>query len=1117
MSNKFIITLLLLINFIGFSQVTYYVDADALDDTGNGTSEATAWKTIAKVNSETFNPGDQILFNSGDLFYGKLIVSSSGNSSAQITFGKYGGTARPIINGRNYLACIDASGQEYLTFNDLELVNNSDEDTEIIDLCTNGTCNNGADQKRYGFYANSQGGIKNNFIFNNLEIHNIYPSTAGTNAEYNGFGIQFTGWGSGNGNYFDGITIENCEIYDISELGISINKWGNPTPENRHRNVIVRNNYIHHTGGSGAVYFEVNDYLFEYNLFTYTGDYSMDVGHTPSRQRGRGSGFWCVRTSNGILQYNEFSHAHGPKDSCGAHIDIENDNVIIQYNLSWDNAGGFAEYMGANTNCIYRYNVSINDGWRVKWDGTSTIEDRPDMYTAKGQTNGQPGSSVWFSNYYGCSTCDVASTENQVYNNTIYIGKHNGVAPNGDSFVVDIDAHIEFEALSANNEVKNNIFFVAGSSKITYVKDAGVGTGNVFDNNMYNKEFPTDPFFMGVNDIAPGWPLFLNANGLTADDYRIKPGSPAINAGADISSNGVQDYWYNSLIGIPSGETDIGAHEKKCADDTTFSGGSWSDVPGSSDQVYINSDYTLPNSGSIEACQLEVSNNSTLTIPAGEYIKVNGNITVTPGSKIIIEHEGSLVQVDDNALVTNNGTIEVKKTTPVLPHNMFSILGSPMSQEKRDMVFTNSTVVMNHTTSNFVPHSQVELDDLDADNFADDNGDNWSFYSGSENIDPGVGFLVGPPSGGGSIDVTHNQGTLNNGVIPFTAVYNGTQNGSPNILSNPYASAIDAYEFIDQNAIVDAIYYWEHITIPTSIYPGYRTENWDMGDISMYNLSGGVKAPNESGASAKPINQYVASGQGFGIKANAAGTVNFNNSMRLTGNNDTYRNNENIDRLYLKVENPTYSLQSGALIAFTAEATDGIDSQYDAKRLATPVSLYSIVENNELSLQGRSEFNENHIIPIGFRTQVEESQIYNISLGSIEGDNLSQATIYLKDNLLNITTNLSEENYTFTSNESNQKDRFEIVFTEEFLGNQDINALPIGIYPNPTNGILNITSPQSVMTEVTIYNIAGREVRSIAIEDQNDYKIDISRLETSMYFVKIQTQNGSITKQIIKQ
>jgi hypothetical protein len=78
---------------------TYYVAA-AGSDSNNGTSTGTPWQTIAKVNGSMFSPGDSILFNRGDAWYGTaLTVPSSGSSGLPITFGAYGTGANPIVKG----------------------------------------------------------------------------------------------------------------------------------------------------------------------------------------------------------------------------------------------------------------------------------------------------------------------------------------------------------------------------------------------------------------------------------------------------------------------------------------------------------------------------------------------------------------------------------------------------------------------------------------------------------------------------------------------------------------------------------------------------------------------------------------------------------------------------------------------------------------------------------------------------------------------------------------------------------------------------------------------------------------------------------------------------------
>ncbi|MEO8589860.1 MAG: right-handed parallel beta-helix repeat-containing protein, partial [Flavobacteriales bacterium] len=79
---------------------TYYVSPSG-SDTNNGTSQGTAWQTIARVNQvgSSLQAGDQVLFQSGGTYRGKLTISSSGTSAAKIVIGAYGTGAQPVISG----------------------------------------------------------------------------------------------------------------------------------------------------------------------------------------------------------------------------------------------------------------------------------------------------------------------------------------------------------------------------------------------------------------------------------------------------------------------------------------------------------------------------------------------------------------------------------------------------------------------------------------------------------------------------------------------------------------------------------------------------------------------------------------------------------------------------------------------------------------------------------------------------------------------------------------------------------------------------------------------------------------------------------------------------------
>jgi len=89
---------------------TYFVDATSGDDANSGFAPESPWKTIAKVNSSGFNPGDQILFRRGEVWREKLVVPSSGTSSNPIVFSAYGSGNKPTIVGSDAIAIWANSG-----------------------------------------------------------------------------------------------------------------------------------------------------------------------------------------------------------------------------------------------------------------------------------------------------------------------------------------------------------------------------------------------------------------------------------------------------------------------------------------------------------------------------------------------------------------------------------------------------------------------------------------------------------------------------------------------------------------------------------------------------------------------------------------------------------------------------------------------------------------------------------------------------------------------------------------------------------------------------------------------------------------------------------------------
>jgi hypothetical protein len=560
-----------------------------------------------------------------------------------------------------------------------------------------------------------------------------------------------------------------------------------------------------------------------------------------------------------------------------------------------------------------------------------------------------------------------------------------------------------------------------------------------------------------------------------------------------------------------------------CPDFTQYTG-SWSNgAPVANAKISIRSNYnSLSDGGSLDGCELVVANNATVTIGADDYLRVNGNITVEPGSTLIVEHQGSLVQVDGSALATNNGVINVNVTTASLTSDDFMSMGSPMSLETVGGVFSGARQVMRQEAVNYLPNADVGSG---VTNFQDDNGDHWLLMGSGESITPGEGYLVFPVSGAsGSVDLTFSQGTLNNGSVSYSLVYNGASNpnGTPNILSNPYASPIDADAFLTANTGINEVYFWEHLTTSDPSIDGPYNHNYSMDDISIYNLSGGTAAANDVTGTATAPNGVISTAQGFGVRASANGTASFDNSMRLTSGNTTLRQGERTDdRLWLRLSSDAYDypLGSNALIAFNPMASAGVDPGYDTDRLDSSVSLYSHVEgtNKELSIQTREGFDQDMKVNLGMSSYVTESIEYSISLTQVEGSNLEGRSIYLVDNLLGVITDLSEEDYRFRGGQGDQPGRFTLQFEYEVLSTADVLADQIGLYPNPTDGILNIVSPGVDLRGVVLFDLLGREVIRQQIDGGTSITIDLGSLETSIYLVQIETDQGQVTKRLIKE
>ena len=343
-----IVKAIILFAVVGLSHAADYFVDPAGSDSNVGTSTATAWRSVERVNATVFQPGDNVLFKRGGTWVGALRPQGSGTSASRITLGAYGSGAKPLINGNGTGAVISLSTQDYWTIQDFEVINPAS-----------------GDGNRSGIRVDYSGsGVMRGIQILNNDVRDVRGIKNVNDGARNNGGIFF--WINEPGKA-DGVLIQGNTVKNIYGQGIAFNAeaeyaGGGMNYANCSPNVIARGNTVVTTSGDGILMLGTDNELVEYNEVAYVGQLS-DTGNNIAAA-------WPTRHVNGVWQYNHVHHtaALSANDSTA----FDNDGyvqgtTIFQYNHSHDNGGGFImeykwDWTGADTgNTTVRYNISVND------------------------------------------------------------------------------------------------------------------------------------------------------------------------------------------------------------------------------------------------------------------------------------------------------------------------------------------------------------------------------------------------------------------------------------------------------------------------------------------------------------------------------------------------------------------------------------------------------------------------------------------------------------------------------------------------------------------------------------------------------------------------------------
>lgn len=516
----------------------YYVDAENGDDSNDGLSPETAWKTLTKASSiRKLKAGSGILLKAGCVWNGEQLSvnGAEGTEDDPVIIGSYGDGAMPVINGnganwsagrKEELAAVHICNSNNIIVEGLEITNWDSSVGEIGSYAQSGKLLSGLVIEN-----RDAGELYNNIVLDN-KIHDVNGRMAGGSEKAAG-GLIVVVTGNGKNHtgevesWFNGLLINGNEVYNVCHEAIYMESvWaarklvGGSSSDTGYQNagngkwtgssdVDISNNYVHDVAGDGIVPINTTECLVEYNLIDNSADSNWNYSANPNH-----AALWTWDTDNVTFRYNEACNTSKASkgtavgnDSMAFDFDYGVQNCLYEYNYSHDNLGGFLMLCpgpGATVNNIARYNLSINDGL---YDGAPMIRVGGGKYGSNGV---------------------------QIYNNTMYwagTGYSAALAPTSNwegSVVTDVS-------------IFNNIFY--GPAKADSVKTDGV----TYSNNLVwggaedvytaavtdDTTVVADPMFVDVTDYTTGnWEDGTVILG-TADGFKLQAGSPAIDAGAD--------------------------------------------------------------------------------------------------------------------------------------------------------------------------------------------------------------------------------------------------------------------------------------------------------------------------------------------------------------------------------------------------------------------------------------------------------------------------------------------------------------------------------------------------------------------------------------------------------
>ncbi|MFC5193885.1 T9SS sorting signal type C domain-containing protein [Bizionia hallyeonensis] len=510
----------------------------------------------------------------------------------------------------------------------------------------------------------------------------------------------------------------------------------------------------------------------------------------------------------------------------------------------------------------------------------------------------------------------------------------------------------------------------------------------------------------------------------------------------------------------------------------------------------------------------------------------SGDLRLTGEAQLVQEHSG----VDANTInsgkliLDQQGTVSPFQydywSSPVNNGGTFSFMGGKFDGTDSSLNPFNPTQIGFTTDREGLPSSvdgsgnvttALSISSRWLYKYARESGaySEWIRLNSGSILNPGEGYTMKGANASGPEQNYVFYGAPNNGDYTFPITV-----GQEILLGNPYPSALDATKFItDNDGVLEALYFWVDGGSTSHILSDY------LGGYSIRNKTGGsipsIPSPLISGIGTSGTvgipSQYVPVGKGFFIKSIGSGDIIFNNSQRFFKLEEA-RLNVNDKYIRIGYEDPE-GFHRQLLLGFMPDSSADLNYNpgYDAiQMMSRDDDMFFIIEEDETkryAIQGVDGFSEFLEFPIGL--VISETGSHHLMLDDVEN---FEETIYLKDNVLDTTYNLTEADFEINLPAGFYSDRFSIVFQPaETLSTPEVELDKTLVFYNGQNQIV-VSNPNNIeITGVEIYNILGQHILSVTKNLTNQNKVLIPFNEsTGVYMVVLKTNNAQKSTKILK-